>query len=296
MKPKITIKNVGFDGFGTGVHSNGPIEADFSNNTFNNVTTPYDLAPGSTGSIQNERIVNDPKLGFSGRNEASKRAEQTSSGWRMPAGPPMPSYCPKCQNIFPSKNYRFAGTFFTCWGNKEECPVCSFPNAELLEGTFDLSRETATILKAPDFSYEMLTRLKQLGADVAFGKLKVEEAIEIAESIYGPAGASLKKWVCFGIGFEIVRFFFEIVGGVDATWSMAQRLTDNNVVVDRVLESAFSSFSFNWQDYLEQPRGSIHSEPPTHELNSEEGRQPANEKAAEPQLPKVGPVPQPKPK
>lgn len=239
---KITFKDCYFGG--GGIKIDGPVQIDATGNTFRNAETPFDLAPGTTGRIVDNRITDDPKLQpFYPQN--SKRRENVSKGWRRPKGPPLPVYCSECEHIFASQNYVFAGPFFHCWGNKEECIVCGNENAELSEGVFNLSKATAEILRGPDITYEMLQRLSKLGENAIAGKLKPDELIKAATEIHPNLGALVKHWLST-TGYSIM-LFFAVVGGVDATWSMVERV-GKNVSILSAIKIAFETLQTSQDD------------------------------------------------
>jgi hypothetical protein len=81
------------EGYDVGVQSTGGSFEGVSNH-FKDVALPYDVT-SDQAAIKDTRIHNPPK---------SHRPETRGAilGWRKAEGPPLPSYCPKCESVFAS--------------------------------------------------------------------------------------------------------------------------------------------------------------------------------------------------
>jgi hypothetical protein len=227
---KVTLENVRMVGGKTGLKTTGPVEVDAKGVSFENVETPFDLGPGSTGRFRDNHIFNDPKLRF------PSRVDKVTKGWRRPCGPPLPAYCPECKHVFASQNYVFAGPFFYCWGNTEECIVCGYEHAELSKGVFDLSHETVEILRAPEITHQMLRRLLQLGKEVTAGRLTSDELINAANDIHPRLGERLKAWA--PLVMSGAALYFTIIGYI------VDQKAFNDIIADdaqSVLKAVFNS-------------------------------------------------------
>ncbi len=234
---KFIFKNNTVTDGGTFLQSDVPIHVEASGNTFENVERPFDLAEGSTGEFRDNRILRDPKLGLA-HGLSQGRRDGVSKGWRQLKGPPLPVFCPNCGHVFPSKNYVFAGTYFYCWGNTEECVNCGYEKAELSKGVFDLSHETVIALRAPEITHDMIRRLSELGELAISGKLVPDKVIKAATEIHPTFGATIKRWI--GTPGYSLMFFFAVVTGVNETWELAGRLKDFSAV-QSVVKHAFNS-------------------------------------------------------
>ncbi len=159
----IDIKNAAIANSEIGIRGEPGSTIAASNNTFDRVETPFDLEGVKSATVSGTRIANDPKATIGRRS--------SSVGWRRINGPPLPAFCPQCKAVFPSANYNFGGAYFHAWNNEETCVECGFEHALLSEGVFNLEAETVRILSAPDFTYVMLQRAKQVADDVIAGRL-----------------------------------------------------------------------------------------------------------------------------
>lgn len=205
------LRNVHISGAKVGIKSDGPIDLDAENVTFDNVEIPYDIAGARSASIRGSRITNDPKLREPSRNP--------TMGWRRVNGPPLPIFCSNCKAISPSRNYNFGGQFFNLWDNEEPCPACGFEHARLSEGIFNLARETIGVLSAPDMTYVMLQALNGIANDLVAGRIDAETAVTKIENVSPELGKVAKKgyatagkaaaWF-IGIAISAVGMFYGI--------------------------------------------------------------------------------------
>ncbi|WP_147401479.1 MULTISPECIES: hypothetical protein [Agrobacterium] len=288
------IKSVRIADCHTGIKSAGPVNIKADDVTFDNVTTPWNLAPGSEARITNNHVMRDPKL--------RETRSATSIGWRRPHGPPLPSFCPECRSIFPSQNYVFAGPYFYCWGNTEECIVCGYDKAELSKGVFDLSKETVEVLRAPDITREMIERLAALGRDALSGKLRPDEFVEAAQQIHPSLGKTILKWA--GYPAAVISSLVWVLSAMDMTLNWKERLDENPAVVDRILEATFGAMSSHFKQHQDDPVGGA-LQNLEGDRSGNVGGHPADNEAVKPQaskrlwdseLPEKGPVPGARPK
>ncbi len=174
----IKLKNVHIAGGQTGISTEGPVQIEAENVTFDNVRTPWDLSTESSGTVRGSRVKNDPKM-------------KSTVGWRRPKGPPLPAFCPLCKTVFSSRNYVFAGQYWQFWGNEEPCIKCGHEHALLSEGVFDLTRDAVRVLSAPDITHAMLQSLAEALKDAQSDTLTPDQTIRRAESIVPGIGAIL---------------------------------------------------------------------------------------------------------
>lgn len=169
----ISLKNVAISGFDVGVEGAVGSSVSGNNVTFHNVAQPWNMPNAGPSKLRGTRIHDDPKL-----RRGIKRA---TPGRRRPIGSPLPLFCPSCKQITASQNYVFGGVFWELWDNEEECPACHNPGAKLAEGIFDLAKEVAQIISAPDVTHAMLQAIADVSARVRSGELGPEEAIADVE-------------------------------------------------------------------------------------------------------------------
>ncbi|MVT74445.1 hypothetical protein [Bradyrhizobium cajani] len=182
---------------GLRVNAGSDVHVKLENNSFDGVEIPFDLTGGSRVDMRGSRIKNDPKL-------------QSTTGWRRPVGPPLPSFCPNCKAIFPSRNYVFAGAYFNAWDNEEVCPNCRFEHARLSEGLFDLTKATVEIISAPDITHAMVECLRDAANEILRGRSTPADAIARVEAKSLHLGDLLRK--ALNIGLSAVAFLSGVAG------------------------------------------------------------------------------------
>ena len=164
-RPTVTISNNIVTGGKYGIHIDPGTDAVIQGNTFRNVETPFHI-PDSNARISGTRIYDDPK------HQAS-----TAVGWSRPKGPPLPSFCPSCKRVFQSENYVFSGMYWKLWDNTEPCPNCGFKEARLSEGVFNLVRDLAEIISAPDMTHVMVREIQQVLTEPSAATMTVDEVV-----------------------------------------------------------------------------------------------------------------------
>jgi hypothetical protein len=100
--------------------------------------------------------------------------------------------CPRCKEVFPSKNYTIGSSRFYSRDNEETCPNCGFEHAKLSDGLFDLTDKTVRILSAPDVTYAMLVAIRDIAQKVSEETITPEAAITQFQLI-NPKLAKLAK-------------------------------------------------------------------------------------------------------
>jgi hypothetical protein len=242
---------------------------------FNNVEIPYQVTRVGKANISNTTIRNDPKI-------REPQVPKGALGWRRPArGAPLPSHCPKCDNVFASMNYQFSGGYFNLWNNQDTCIVCGYEEARLSEGHFRLTHQAIEILRSPEITRDMVRRLAELGDDVLHGRLHPDAAIAAASALHPTLGDFAGKLLGLGLGAYFL--YASIAGTVSATWDVAEKfgLTNQEVVTQKVLEKTLEEFGRSWQERLKQPGGSIFDNEPEGAPMAQEPRAPADHKAFE---------------
>ena len=271
---KVHIENMTIIGGKVGIAVRGDWDITANDLKFRNVETPYDMSGNITGRITNNRVTSDPKM------LQDAPTGRTLSGWRRPKGPPLPAYCPECKHVFASRNYVFSGTYFYCWGNKEPCINCGSEDALLSEGYFNVAKEAIEVLRAPEITHEMVRRLTALGQEALSGRLRPEEIIQAAEAIHPVLGGFTAKLLA--IGSAAFLFYSSIIGTVNDTWEMAEKLgvvRQDPAVTEKVLQETLYEFGRLWEQQLQEPHRSIFDEPESAQAQSHKSAAPAKNKA-----------------
>jgi hypothetical protein len=178
---RIGFENVYLRGASVGIKSERPVHIRGRKLHFDDVETPFDLAPGSTADLEGTRISRDPK-----KNPTPKTGSRI--GWTpaLTSGPPLPSFCPNCKTVFASANYKFSGPYFWLWGNEDTCPECGYEHAKLAEGIFDLTTEAVKVLTAPDMTHAMLRSIGSIMESLLSGAMTERDATSELEAISQP--------------------------------------------------------------------------------------------------------------
>jgi hypothetical protein len=165
----VTLRDVHIRGFDVGVQGDPGSSVQAEGVSFDNVRQPWDLAGEAPSQISGTRIANDPK--------AVQAPNKTTIGWRRPAGPPLPAFCPRCKAIFPSRNYNIGSSKFYSRDNEETCPHCRFEHAKLSDGLFDLTAEAVSILQGPDITFATLAALAAIAQSTTENRITPEQAV-----------------------------------------------------------------------------------------------------------------------
>lgn len=238
------FKNVRFSsasGKATAISSNDPVHFIGENLEFDNIETPFDLAPGSTADIRGTRITRDPKIPRDPKT--GPLTKRVSRGWTgaLEKGPPLPSFCPSCKATFASRNYRFSGAYFNLWGNEDTCAQCGFEHAKLAEGIFDLTAATAKALTAPDITHAMLAAIARIAQDTISGDLSAEDAQQRLQAIYPQLasvwaratelGSTVSTWVIIGI--SVLALYLQYEGNR----LQSEGINSSNAATELILEA-----------------------------------------------------------
>lgn len=180
----MTNKDGGEGTKNVGIEITGAKYASIKNCTAVGFDIPFRIYNAGTAQASGNKAI--PSF----RNNTERRA---FAGWRRPNGPPLPCFCPKCKAIFASRSYVFDGPVFSLWNNEETCPKCGNNHAKLSEGTFNLLKETAEIISAPDMTYVMFKALQGVIDDHKKGQVSPEEAYDKALAIKPTLFGTLKQ-------------------------------------------------------------------------------------------------------
>lgn len=203
-----TIHNLQVVGGKVGVSVRGSASVNIQRASFDNVETPYDIDTTGEVRIQNTSITNDPKQR---RSEAVRG--RSFVGYEPSFGAPLPAMCPRCQSIFPSKNYKIRSPAFYGYNNAETCPSCGCEDAKVANGLFDLAKETARIIQAEAWSHEMLASLVAAADKFLEGIASYEETA-LSFSQISPALGTIWSAAWQGsLGLAaILAVYFQVMG------------------------------------------------------------------------------------
>lgn len=215
-----TFRNVRISGFDVGVESvNSSFDA--QGMTFDGVRQPWDVRGGDYTQVSDTKVINDPKVSQPQNKERS--SGHSFSGWRR-NGPPLPSQCPHCKTVFPSRNFDFGTARFLSKNNEETCPECKQEGARLADGLFDLTAEATKIISGPDLTHAMLAAISKVARDRASESISDGEFIERLNGIDGRLGEIAQKisaggsnalaW--FGIALTIMSTFLGYLSLLEA--------------------------------------------------------------------------------
>jgi hypothetical protein len=119
----------------------------------------------------------------------------------------IPSHCHSCGAIFASRFISIEGSVknLTLSNNSETCPNCG-GRAFLANGVFDIANDVISIISAPSFTKEMLSKLGVAVAEAYKDPSKTEQLNSIAEGI-DPELAKVVKKITSGNKLTMVGLF-----------------------------------------------------------------------------------------
>ncbi len=214
------LENIRISNLDVGVHTT---DSDFSANgvVFDNVTRPWDVNGGSQAQVENSSVLNDPSI--NGNNSPHRGGGNAFSGWGR-NGPPLPSQCPHCKTIFPSRNFDFGTARFLAKNNVETCRECKRDGAKLADGLFDLTGEAARIISGSNLTHAMLAAINEAAKDHANDSIDDDEFIHRLENIdfglgeiarkISSGGSNALAW--FGIALTIMGNIISYLSLVEA--------------------------------------------------------------------------------
>jgi hypothetical protein len=224
----VTIRNAT-----VGIEVSGRATLELNNVHFENVETPISIGDLASVSARGTRIANDPK----GRKSGNQ------VGWRKLEGPPLPSFCPNCKTIFPSRNYIFAGAYFNSWDNEDVCVECGFGHAKLIEGIFSIAAEAIAIISAPDFSHVLLQSLERIAVDALAPKADPSKILKRIGEVHPKLQALANRAKQYGVSAVT---FLAAVAGIASTifaYQQVQLQLEANKSSDVALERTLSALA-----------------------------------------------------
>lgn len=116
--------------------------------------------------------------------------------------PAFPAYCPNCKSIFPFHGIGVANNAtatITLRGNKTNCPVCGFRQAQISDGIYQANSSAIQVLSAPESTYAIIEALKALAEQAAKGQISTEEAIQKAGDLSPKYAALMEAFAKLGL-------------------------------------------------------------------------------------------------
>ncbi len=296
----VTIKNGD-----VGIHSYGKAHVQIDRAEFDNVQQPYDIQGGSA-SIGGTPIINDPKidkrlLGMGGSRNKSW------VGYIGKNGPPLPSQCPKCNTIFPSRNYDIGSSSFYGFDNEETCPECGYEHAKVASGLFNLAKEAIEILQAEPLTHALVQALAAAADDYINGKADIEETISRVEAASSGLGQVLRKARAGGPNLATYLalwflFFPSHLEPVHEVLGEAEPRSDSRYQIERICLELFGELAkcrvtFEPVQDVDSPSQAQVDQvaKPTAPEQEQDPDARSEIEGCYPQLPDEGPVPEPAP-
>lgn len=175
---------------------------------------------GKSAEIKNSRAIT---------SETRKEPGGRYYGYTKPNGPPLPAQCPNCKSIFPSRHYNVAVPLFLSKNNKESCPVCGSPDANLAEGVFNLVGEVVAVIDAEGLSLEILRSMGAVAAGAISGATRIDAALEMIGEISPSVAVVLRQ----GLARKMIAGVLFVLGAM-AAYNMAHDFNNNTGATDHV--------------------------------------------------------------
>lgn len=187
------VRGVKISGFDVGIQARN---SDFTAEdvSFDNVRQPWDI-DGGAANVSGTRITRDPKIA-AGPNKSFK-------GWCPSSGPSMPAQCPRCETIFPSRNYKISQSRFWSRDNAETCPLCRYEHARVADGIFDITDEALRFLAGPETSTDVMEHIGKIMKLLAQEDITPEQAISDVEKVSSPFAGFLRRALQIGVSAVI---------------------------------------------------------------------------------------------
>jgi hypothetical protein len=87
----------------------------------------------------------------------------------------------------------------TLKGNKTNCPVCGFREAQISDGIYQANSTAIQVLSAPESTYAIIQALRALAEQAAKGQISREEAIQKAGDISPEYAALMEAFAKLGL-------------------------------------------------------------------------------------------------
>lgn len=183
-----TIDNVRIIGADVGIRVRNSSGLNFRNVGFKDVRQAWDIDESPT-EIRGSRISRSNGA----ENIDILEGSRTFVGYTPAKGGALPSICPACNTVFPSRHYRVGSSAFYGFDNEDICPKCGNEHAKLAEGSFDLSGEVVRVLQAEPLTFAMLAAIANIAEDIATSKLSPHDGAERIKEISPGIGALFSR-------------------------------------------------------------------------------------------------------
>src|SRR5271155_652602 len=116
--------------------------------------------------------------------------------------PAFPAYCPNCKSVFPFRGIgigKNATATIGLSGNKTNCPVCGFREAQISDGIYQANSTAIQVLSAPESTYAIIEALKAIAEQAAKGQISSKEAIKKAGDLSPKYAALMEVFTTLGL-------------------------------------------------------------------------------------------------
>lgn len=193
------------------------------NNTILETERAFDVRGGSVsmyGNVAGDRVPVDPSYP-STRTDSARH----SRGYERPVGAAVPSQCPRCTAIFPSRNYVVTSYKAYLEHNVETCPVCGYWGAKVADGLFDLSRDVIRIVSARPETFALVDALAGIAMSYLAGEIGQAEVQAAVAGIDPDLADVIGKAFKFGKNAGI--FISAIIGALAGYCTIMPYAADN---------------------------------------------------------------------
>ena len=106
----------------------------------------------------------------------------------------IPVYCPACGAIFPSSFLTFGNDVkgLVLNRNMERCINCG-SIAQVVDGVFDIANNLISIITAPKYTHDILTKFENAAKDAYNDKIDIEDLAEVADQVNPELGKTIRS-------------------------------------------------------------------------------------------------------
>lgn len=148
----------------------------------------------------------------------------------------IPAYCSNCGLLFPSGIAATNVKNLTLAGNKQNCPRCGHM-AGIVDGVFNVADDLIEVIKAPDFTVEVLQKLQVLVSQPINTNDDVEAIAKSADLLHPGFGKAVRKANIHGVWL----FLIAAVLALSKCVSMNMEV-DVNKLIDQIWQEQLQDF------------------------------------------------------